>query len=120
MKKNFLTLLATLSLYTFATAQVQAQILDESNIHKESIERPTQNNNTRRGAAGPSWFEPSEAIRNTMGGSAANYSAWTIFPDTNAFIGYLSTTDPSGVVYSRTFSNSLGVVFDPRSYVYSS
>ena len=119
MKKNFLTLLATLSLYTFATAQVQTQVLDASNVHIERMERPTQNNNTRRGAAGPSWFEPSEAIRNTMGGNENNYTAWTIFPDTNAFIGYVSSTDPSGVVYNRTFSNSLGVVFDPRSYVYS-
>lgn len=119
MKKNFLTLLATFSLYTFAIAQVQTPILDASNIHIERIERPTQNNNTRRGAAGPSWFEPSEAIRSTMGGNTNNYTAWTIFPDTNALVGYVSTTAPSGVTYNRTFSNSLGVVFDPRSYVYS-
>jgi hypothetical protein len=66
MKKNFITLLATLSLYTFATAQVQTQVLDASNVQIERMERPTQNNNTRRGAAGPSWFEPSEAIRNTI------------------------------------------------------
>lgn len=70
---------------------------------------------SKRTAAGPDWFTPSETIRTFNGGATSGYSYTTLFPDTNALFTY---TGSNGDVTFENNINSVGLVFDPRSDIY--
>ncbi len=82
---------------------------------KVLIREKSGNNSSKRTAAGPEWFTPSETIRNFNGGATSGYSYTTLFPDTNALFTYQGQ---SGDVTFETNINSVGLVFDPRSDIY--
>lgn len=79
------------------------------------VEQKAGATNSKRTAAGPNWFTPSEAVRAFNGGATSGYSYTTIFPDTNALFTYTGT---SGDVTYENNINSVGIVFDPRSVIY--
>lgn len=117
MLKKIFTTFAILASLSVAKAQLQTPVLSQPQIMEEGIQiKRTTSSNDRRNSAGPSWFEPSEAIRNLMGGATNDYFFFTIFPDTNHYVGYSNSGTPS---YTRTGAHSIGIVFDARSNVYS-
>jgi hypothetical protein len=73
--------------------------------------------NPKAALTGPSWFQTSEAVKAFQGGTDANYSYMTIFPDTNAYISYSATG--GGASVTNNIINSAGLVFDPRGAVWA-
>lgn len=82
---------------------------------KVQVRLKSDNGSSKRTAAGPEWFGPSETVRTFNGGATSGYSYTTIFPDTNALFTYSGS---SGDVTFETNVNSVGLVFDPRSEIY--
>ncbi len=88
------------------------QVVNNENV---PVKQNSGAQNSKRTAAGPEWFTPSEAVRSFNGGATSGYSYTTLFPDTNALFTYSGT---GGDVTFDNNINSLGMVFDPRSTIY--
>ena len=119
--KKLLTLALTL-LYSgglILSAQVPAPKKKDAQkqvVKGEEVKINVKSNaGSKRTAAGPDWFTPSETIRTFNGGATSGYSYATLFPDTNALFTYSGS---AGNVTFENNINSLGLVFDPRSDIY--
>ena len=91
--------------------------LPKNIVKEDKVELKFRKTSAKRTAAGPTWFTPSETIRNFNGGPTSAYSYTTIFPDTNALFTY--TDGQGGTVTNENIVNSVGLIFDPRSQIYS-
>lgn len=120
MKKLLLITVSSLGLYANAQVVKKATMPVTTPADQQAIQLRTQTTKTMGSAAadasGPSWFNMSEAVKTFQGGSDNNYSYSTIFPDTNAYVSYSSSS--GGASVSNTIINSQGLVFDPRGMVW--
>lgn len=115
MKKVFTTLALLFTSGTLLLAQLPSNKPTETPRQivtgEKVLLKPTQQS-TKRTAEGPSWFETTTAI----GGVQANYSFFTLFPDTNALFSY--SNGSGGATTLRTIAHSTGIVFDPRAKIF--
>jgi hypothetical protein len=110
MKKVF-TSLAILFLFgTYLSAQTpesKQTIIQSHSVFKVTNQQNFLIKSRKRSAEGPSWF----STTSSLGAEQNSYSTTTLFPDTNALFVF-----SNGV--GKTYLNSIGLVFDPRSEIF--
>jgi hypothetical protein len=115
MKKVFTTLALLFTSGTLLLAQLPTNKPTETPrqiVAGEKVQFKPSQQSSKRNAEGPSWFETTTAI----GGVQANYSFFTLFPDTNALFTYSSSG--GGTTTFANISVSTGIVFDPRAKIF--